>query len=86
MAEAERYMEERRQAFVAAGYSLRKLNQAYFAFHGSYGDSAAVVSPLDQQLRALRAQSADLGTFLRRVADMTSPADVAGALGEETGP
>ncbi|MEW5989591.1 MAG: hypothetical protein AB1791_23430, partial [Chloroflexota bacterium] len=34
--EAEQYMEERRQFFVANGYSIRKLNQAYFAFYGAY--------------------------------------------------
>src|SRR5581483_5836818 len=79
VADAEQYLEERRQEFVAAGYPIRKLNQAYFAFHGSYGDSPAAVSPLDAQVRALRAESPDLGTFLRRVADMSSPAEVAAA-------
>jgi hypothetical protein len=32
--EAEQYMEARRQIFVAHGYQIRKLNQAYFAFYG----------------------------------------------------
>ena len=80
LAAAERYLEERRQAFVAAGYPIRRLNQAYFAFHGSYAESAAAVSPLDQQVRQLRAQSGDLGTFLRRVAQMTTAAEVAAAV------
>jgi hypothetical protein len=80
---AEQYLEERRQAFVAAGDSLRKLNQAYFAFHGSYGESAAAVSPLDEHVRQLRAQSGDLGTFLRRVGQMTSPAEVGAAVGAQ---
>jgi hypothetical protein len=80
---AEQYLEERRQAFVAAGYSLRKLNQAYFAFHGSYGESAAAVSPVDEHVRQLRAQSGDLGTFLRHVSQMTSTAEVGAALGAE---
>src|SRR5690606_25008448 len=34
--EAEAYMEARRQVFVANGYLIRKLNQAYFAFYGGY--------------------------------------------------
>ncbi|MFO7321603.1 MAG: hypothetical protein DIU68_007725 [Chloroflexota bacterium] len=34
--EAEAYMEERRELFVANGYHLRKLNQAFFAFYGGY--------------------------------------------------
>jgi hypothetical protein len=76
---AERYLEERRLDFVSAGYPIRRLNQAYFAFHGSYAESAAAVSPLDEQVRRLRAQSGGLGTFLRRVAQMTTSAEVAAA-------
>ncbi len=33
---AEAYMEARRRLFVANGYAIRKLNQAYFAFYGGY--------------------------------------------------
>ena len=36
--EAEVYMEERRQLLWENGYHIRKLNQAYFAFHGAYAD------------------------------------------------
>jgi hypothetical protein len=36
--EAEAYMEERRQLLWENGYHIRKLNQAYFAFHGAYAD------------------------------------------------
>ena len=36
--EAESYMEKRRQIFWNNGYLIRKLNQAYFAFHGAYAD------------------------------------------------
>jgi hypothetical protein len=82
VAEAEQYLHARRQDFVAAGYAIRKLNQAYFAFHGSYGESPAAVSPLDRQVRALRAASPDLGAFLRRVARMSSSAEVAAAIRE----
>ncbi len=34
--QAEAYMEQRRELFVAHGYLIRKLNQAYFAFYGGY--------------------------------------------------
>ena len=44
--EAEAYMEERRQVFVENGYPIRKLNQAYFAFYGTYADLPAAVSPI----------------------------------------
>ncbi len=33
---AEQYMESRRHVFSEHGYHLRRLNQAYFAFHGAY--------------------------------------------------
>ena len=38
--EAERYMEARRELFVANGYLIRKLNQAFFAFYGGYQSGA----------------------------------------------
>src|SRR3989304_5788765 len=43
---AEAYMEEERQALAGEGYNIRKLNQAYFAFHGPYAGAPASTSPL----------------------------------------
>ena len=75
--EAEAYMEERRREFVANGYRLRRLNQAYFAFHGTYATSgAAGVSVIGQQTEELRRRSASLGDFLRTAAEFTSVADL----------
>ena len=68
VAEAERYLEERRLLFVANGHSIRKLNTAWFAFHGTYADSPASISPIEGWLRALRADSAGLAEFLDRAA------------------
>jgi len=36
VAEAEAYMEERREFFYDHGYLIRKINQAFFAFYGGY--------------------------------------------------
>ncbi|MBI4233670.1 MAG: hypothetical protein HY686_04430 [Chloroflexi bacterium] len=66
--EAERYMEERRQLFVQNRYDIRKLNQAYFAFHGSYADSPASVSPVAGELQALRRRLPSWGDFVKTVA------------------
>jgi hypothetical protein len=76
--EAEAYMEERRQEFVANGYAVRRLNQAYFAFHGAYADEpgAAGEDPIGPAVRELRALSPDLRTFLGRVARVTTLAEV----------
>lgn len=70
--EAEAYMEERRQEFVAEGYYIRKLNQAYFAFHGTYADTPASVSPIYGELKKVRANSASVGDFIRSVASFGS--------------
>lgn len=65
--EAETYMEERRQLFVANGYPIRKLNQAYFAFHGTYAASAASISPIGDQVQQLRDHSTSLDHFMKTV-------------------
>ena len=73
--EAEAYMEARRQVFWEHGYHIRKLNQAYFAFYGAYADlpgGAAGDDPVGEAVRDLRAQSASLADFLKRISWMTS--------------
>ena len=70
--EAEAYMERRRQVFVKHGHYIRKLNQAYFAFHGTYADSPTSVSPIHEQLQEVRQASASLGTFIHTVAGISS--------------
>jgi len=75
--EAEAYMEERRQFLVSQGYYIRKLNQAFFAFHGSYATSPASgaseeVNPIGLQLTHLREQTGSLKAFLHTVAPMSS--------------
>ena len=73
--EAESYMEKRRQVFWDNGYLIRKLNQAYFAFHGAYADvpgGAAGEDPVGPAVRALRAKSASLADFINTIAWMTS--------------
>lgn len=74
--EAEAFMEARRQVFWENGYLIRKLNQAYFAFHGAYADvpggGSAGSDPVGPAVVALRAQSASLAEFLNRISWMTS--------------
>ena len=73
--EAEAYMEQRREVFWENGYLIRKLNQAYFAFHGAYADSpggAAGEDPVGPAVRALREQSNSLADFINTIAWMTS--------------
>ncbi len=78
--EAEHYMEERRKEFVAHGYYIRKLNQAYFAFHGVYGQDPASVSPIYKDLKQLRTKSPSLKHFLGNVSAMKSYTELTEAL------
>ena len=78
--EAEAYMEQRRLEFVRHGYYLRVLNQAFFAFNGSYGDSGASVSPIPGELRQLRNASSTIGAFVRTVAGISSPEQLRAAV------
>ncbi len=71
--EAERYMEERRIELQDHRIYIRKINQAYFAFTGSYGESGASVSPVAAQLWDLRMRSDSVGEFLKTVAGVSSP-------------
>ncbi len=75
--QAEKFMELKRQYLATKGYHIRKLNQAYFAFHGAYADRPTSISPIGVELRKLRDQSASLKDFLETVAAMTSRQDLA---------
>jgi hypothetical protein len=77
--EAESYMEQRRQLFWDHGYAIRKLNQAYFAFYGAYADTPggpAGEDPVGPAVRALRERSPSLKSFLERIAEMSSFAEL----------
>lgn len=72
---AETYMELRRRVFWDHGYHIRKLNQAYFAFHGAYADEpggAAGEDPVGAAVRTLREQSPSLADFLNQISWMWS--------------
>ena len=75
--EAESYMEERRQFIAHNGIFIRKINQAFFAFHGSYATGAASVSPIGDQLEELRGQVQTLEEFLKTVGEFDQVEDLA---------
>ncbi|MEX0869984.1 MAG: hypothetical protein WDZ39_00970 [Candidatus Spechtbacterales bacterium] len=65
--EAELYMNARRDWFEEHGYYIRKLNQAYFAFHGSYAVNPAYQEAhggIGSKLAELRERSPSLKEFL----------------------
>jgi len=73
---AEAYMEARRTLFNSHGYPIRKLNQAYFAFHGIYGRDPGSASPVYGQMKKLRNASASLSEFIDRVSAMTTGSEL----------
>ena len=70
--EAEAYMEERRQLFLENGYYIRKLNQAFFAFHGTYAGNPASVSPINDELKHFRATLPTVGDFIKEISQFGS--------------
>jgi hypothetical protein len=78
--EAEDYMEMRRRYFVANGYQIRKLNQAYFAFYGMYADSvgAAGADPIGPTVVALRQANPTLRAFMQQMGAIANVEDLWG--------
>ena len=79
--EAEQYMDQRRQFFADHGYYIRKLNQAYFAFYGTYADVPAYENPIGTDMQKLRGKSPTLAAFVQEVSSFTSRADLTEAVG-----
>ena len=77
VAEAETLMEEKRLHLVANGINLRKLNQAYFAFYGSYaGSSSAASDPIGPKVDRVWVLTKDVGAFLKFMREVESTADL----------
>ena len=79
--EAEAYMESQRALFVANGYNIRKLNQAYFAFYGGYqsGDIPGVggSDPIGPNVRAVLDASPTVLDYLLNMRPITSRDELA---------
>ena len=70
--EAETYMEDRRLIFVENGYHLRKINQAYFAFAGTYAEQPQSSDPVGDGMRRLRSAAPDLTAFISTVSAVST--------------
>ena len=77
---AEQYMQQKQEYLAANGYYIRKLNQAYFAFYGTYADSPAYENPIGTEIKQLRAKSPSLKVFLNTVSAMTGVNNLDAAL------
>ena len=84
--EAERRMEEVRLLLADHGVSIRRINQAYFAWYGTYAARADAVDPLGDQLRELRERAGSLARFIELVRGVTTRAEVEALLEAPAGP
>jgi hypothetical protein len=74
--DAEALMNQKRDEFAQHGYYIRKLNQAYFAFHGSYATTASSIDPIGPKMQQLFKDARSDGEFLRRVRGITTQAEL----------
>ncbi|HAL46205.1 MAG: hypothetical protein FI707_14230 [SAR202 cluster bacterium] len=81
--DAEEYMEQQRLRFVANGHPIRKINQAYFAFNGTYAESPGSASPIGGQLRQFREGMAGVGEFVERIRGVSSYGEFLSMLDED---
>jgi len=63
--EAEAYMESRRVELLDHNYRIRNINQAYFAFHGTYAESPSSTSPIARYMWDLRDQVETVGEMVK---------------------
>jgi hypothetical protein len=70
--QAEQYMDEQRDYLQTQGYYIRKLNQAYFAFYGTYADTPAYTDPIGKAIQDIRNQRISLKDFLNKMDHITS--------------
>ena len=75
VSEAEKYMNERQKLFLENGYIIRKLNQAYFAFHGIYADSPSSKSTVFEELTNIRKNSNSLLDFINKIENISTEND-----------
>jgi hypothetical protein len=83
--EAEQTMDDRRQYLEAHGITIRKINQAYFAFYGTYADTPQSTNPIGPKIEKVWSLTNDVGAFLRVMRGVTSARDLDAALAKLEG-
>ena len=74
--EAEATMEARRRFLNENGFNIRKLNQAYFAFYGTYADSPQSSSPIGPKVEKVWELTQDVGLFLALMRNVEDVAEL----------
>ena len=76
VAEAEALMEERRLHLAEHGIFIRKINQAYFAFYGSYATLPQSSDPIGPKVERVWEETGDLLTFFSLVREIRTEAEL----------
>jgi len=74
--DAERRMEEVRQALEAEGVHIRRINQAFFAWTDTYAARPDSIDSLGDQIRTLRAATGSLTAFIELLRGATTRDDI----------
>ena len=77
---AEARMAEVRQELEDAGHHIRVINQAYFAWYGTYAARPDATDPIGGYLREVRERTGSLSAFVETIRGWTSRADVEAGL------
>jgi len=80
VSEAEALMEEKRRFFNDNGVTIRKINQAYFAFYGTYADGPQSSDPIGPKIERVWELTKDVGDFLRVMREVENVNDLDAAL------
>ncbi len=80
--DAEALMEATRVRLAGLGRDFRRINQAFFAANGVYGDTPASSSPIGPLLHALRGEADSLAAFVAMVREFESLRDLEAAAGD----
>lgn len=74
--EAEQLMEQKRVYLNEHGIAIRKINQAYFAFYGTYADSPQSTNPIGPKIEQVWQRTQDVGVFLKLMRDVRNAEDL----------
>jgi hypothetical protein len=78
-------METKRADFEEAGAYFRRINQAYFAFHGSYADTPSSIDPIGPKMELLRKRAGSVGAFVRLARDLAAEDELDELLARQEG-
>jgi len=70
--EAEQLMSNVTIELQNEGYQIRKINQAYFAFHGNYADSPSSTNPIGDEMKEYRSYFETIGEFIKSISKVKS--------------